>query len=123
MTRLLLIEDEDSLRDSLADLLEAEGYQVLLAENGLQGVQLANEHLPALIICDMMMPLLDGHEVFQRLRAVTATAGIPFIFLTARADRFDDLPEATAYITKPFTRARLLAAIQANLDDAADAHQ
>ena len=117
MTKLLVIEDEDSLRDSLTDLLEAEGYEVVSAENGAAGVRRAGELLPDLVLCDIMMPELDGHEVFSRLRSQTITADIPFIFLTAKVERPNLGAEqgSVVYLTKPFTRATLLQAVTAQL--------
>ncbi len=119
MPKLLVIEDEDSLRDSVTDLLEAEGYEVVQAENGLIGVQHAEEYIPDLVICDIMMPMLDGYDVLDRLRHTPATADIPVIFLTARTEQSsrdaanDHGP--TEYLTKPFTRAALLAAVETQL--------
>ena len=124
MTKLLVIEDEDSLRDSIADLLEAEGYEVLQAENGLTGVQLAGKHLPDLIICDVMMPVSDGYDVLNKLRSMATTADIPLIFLTARAESPAGLGSgrgSTGYLRKPFTRAALLAIVQTRLEQRAAA--
>jgi DNA-binding response OmpR family regulator len=118
MAKLLVIEDEDSLRDSITDLIEAEGHEVLRAENGSIGVQLASEQLPDLVLCDIMMPVLDGHEVLSRLRSQTITADLPFIFLTARTDLSDLglIRGSATYLTKPFTRAALLKAVVAQLE-------
>lgn len=127
MAKILVVEDEDSIRISIADLLEVQGHQVIEAENGLLGVQLASEHLPDLVVCDIMMPLMDGYEVLSFLRQTPVTADIAFIFLTAKADRADQRLGmelgADDYLTKPFTPAELLSAIQARLDRLAEARQ
>ena len=119
MTNLLVIEDEDSLRDSLVDLLEAEGYVVAQAENGLLGTQAAEACPPDLIICDIMMPVWDGYAVLHHLRRTPTTVHIPFVFLTARADRSGSATDAglgeVDYVTKPFTCASLLAVVRARL--------
>jgi signal transduction histidine kinase len=114
-----VIEDEESVRANILELLEAEGFGVAEAEDGFGGVRQARERLPDLIICDIMMPGLDGLGVLTMLRQDIATATIPFIFLTARTERTDlrmgmELG-ADDYLTKPFTRAELLKAIQARL--------
>jgi DNA-binding NarL/FixJ family response regulator len=119
MTRILVIEDETPIRENVIEMLTFESFEVLGAENGLDGIQQARENLPDLIICDIMMPELDGFEVLRDLRGDSTTATIPFIFLTAKADREDvrfgmDLG-ADDYLTKPFTNAELLAAINARL--------
>jgi len=119
MTKILVIEDEEPMRANIVDMLEIDGMEVMSAKNGRVGVQLARDHLPDLIICDIMMPELDGYGVLAELRQSTATATIPFIFLTARADRSDvrqgmDLG-ADDYLTKPFTRAELLKAVSTRL--------
>ncbi|NCJ05077.1 response regulator [Synechococcales cyanobacterium C] len=119
MTKILVIEDESSVRANLLELLDAEEYDAVGAENGMIGVMWALEHLPDLIICDVMMPEFDGYEVLRLLRQEPATATIPFIFLTAKADRSDlrqgmDLG-ADDYLTKPFTRSEILSAIETRL--------
>ena len=118
-TRVLVIEDDGSIRDSLLELLEAEGYTVHGGENGLIGLRLVNEFKPDLIICDIMMPELDGYGVYDRLQANPATALIPFIFLTAKADRADQRRGmslgADDYVTKPFTRHEILETIERQL--------
>src|SRR5688572_18708646 len=86
MVRILVIEDDESLRENIADILKLEDYEVLTAQNGDMGVQVARDSLPDLIFCDVMMPQLDGYGVFQALQQDTATAVIPIVFLTARAD-------------------------------------
>lgn len=112
MTRILVIEDEQPIRDTLQDILELEGFEVLGAENGRRGIQLVKKFNPDLIICDVMMPELDGYGVLKTLHQDAETATIPFIFLTAKADRSSlrlgmNLG-ADDYLTKPFTPQELL---------------
>lgn len=119
MKKILVIEDEPPVRANLVELLEFENFEVVSAENGFIGALWAQEHLPDLIICDVMMPEINGHEVLQALRQDPATATIPFIFLTAMADRGDirhgmELG-ADDYLTKPFTVDDLLGAIATRL--------
>jgi CheY-like chemotaxis protein len=89
MKKILVVEDAHSLRKDILEMLGFEGFEAIGAENGLVGVQKAREHLPDLIICDIMMPELDGYGVLEELRKDPVTATIPFIFLTARTDRMD----------------------------------
>lgn len=119
MTRILIIEDEQPIRDTLQDILELEGFEVLSAENGLGGIQVAKQYIPDLIICDVMMPELDGYNVLKILHQDVATAIIPFIFLTAKADRFSLRQGmnlgADDYLTKPFTPQELIEALESRL--------
>ncbi len=119
MTTILVIEDEAAIRENLTDLLEAEGYEVVSAANGRLGVQLARQHLPDLILCDILMPDLDGYGVYQELRQDPVTAIIPFIYLTAKANQADVRAGMTLgaddYLTKPFTREEVLQAIATRL--------
>jgi two-component system sensor histidine kinase/response regulator len=115
MKRILVIEDEKDVRENIIELLTAEGFTAVGAENGTRGVQLARELLPDVILCDILMPGLDGYGVLAVLNQEGLTAAIPFIFITARVTRADarkamDLG-ADDYITKPFTRQELLNAI------------
>jgi len=117
MKKILVIEDEPTVRANILELLEAEDFHALGAENGFIGALWAREHSPDLIICDVMMPELDGYEVLAVLRQEPVTATIPFIFLTAMADK-TDLRQgmelgADDYLTKPFTPDELLGAIAA----------
>ncbi|MBD2343067.1 hybrid sensor histidine kinase/response regulator [Anabaena subtropica] len=120
MNKILVIEDDIHVRQNILDLLEGEGFNILEAHNGLLGVQLAQEEIPDLIICDVMMPELDGYEVLKTLRRWKETATIPLIFLTAKSDKTDFRQGmemgADDYIIKPFTRADLLAAIACRLE-------
>lgn len=118
-TRILLIEDEPHMRRGMATALEMEGFHVHSAAHGMQGVAAARQERPDLIICDVMMPELDGYGVLEALRAKPQTAGIPFIFLTARGEKPDvrhgmDLG-ADDYLTKPCAIDDLLSAIKARL--------
>ncbi|NJK27932.1 MAG: response regulator [Coleofasciculaceae cyanobacterium SM2_3_26] len=119
MNRILVIEDEETIRSNIVDLLEAEDFEAVGAENGHVGLQLARDVLPDLILCDVMMPDLDGFGVLEALRGNPQTAAIPFIFLTARADRTDMRAGmelgADDYITKPCTSSELVRAISVRL--------
>jgi two-component system, OmpR family, alkaline phosphatase synthesis response regulator PhoP len=119
MTKILVIEDEVSVRANLVDLLEASDYEVICAGDGFLGAVWAFEHVPDLIICDVMMPEIDGHEVLEALRQSSTTAMIPFIFLTAMADirsvRKGMELGADDYLTKPFESIDLLKAVETKL--------
>lgn len=119
MTKILIIEDDKTVMASARDLLEAEGYNVTTAENGRRGVEVARQVRPDLIICDVMMPEVDGHHVLMILRQIPETSAIPFIFLTAKADKSDIRQGmklgADDYLTKPYTRMDLLDAITSRL--------
>ncbi len=116
MKRILLIEDNHEIRENTAEILELDGYEVLTAENGKVGVEMASSSKPDLIICDIMMPVLDGYSVLHLLSKNPDTENIPFIFLTAKADRQDFRKGmemgADDYITKPFDDVDLLNAIE-----------
>ncbi len=119
MKTILIIEDNRDVRENTAEILELANYKVLQAENGKIGIELAQLNKPDLIICDIMMPVLDGYGVIHLLSKSTATAGIPFIFLTAKSER-SDLRKgmemgADDYITKPFSDIELLNAIESRL--------
>ena len=118
---LLVIEDEAPLRANIVRILTAEGFQVVTAVDGDEGVRRARESRPDLVICDILMPRMDGYSVLAALRSQPETAAIPFIFLTASADK-EDLARglqsgANDYVTKPFRIADLLAAIRRRLGD------
>jgi diguanylate cyclase (GGDEF)-like protein len=127
MTKILVIEDEEFVRENITDLLDAEGFDVISAENGQIGIDLARKLLPDLILCDVMMPGLDGYGVLTSLRQDSQMASIPFIFLTAKAAKTDFRQGmelgADDYITKPFTRAELLGAITTRLKKQAVLHE
>lgn len=106
MKTVLLIEDNHDIRENTHEMLELEGYKVLVAMNGKIGLALAREKIPDIILCDIMMPEADGYEVFNGLKNDQSTAGIPFIFLTASAEKSEVEAGlgmgANGYIRKPF---------------------
>ncbi|MEG4394425.1 EAL domain-containing response regulator [Microcoleus sp. BROC3] len=115
MLKILVIEDDELIRETLVQLLESQSYRVIVAENGRFGVQMALAEIPDLILCDVQMPELDGYDVLRTLRQNSLAGTIPFIFLTAQSDKTDfrrgmELG-ADDYLTKPFTKAELLGAI------------
>jgi len=118
-TRIVVAEDEDSIRENLVRMLKIEGFDVAAAANGKEALALVREHLPALILSDVMMPVLDGHGLLQAVRDDPLTASIPFVFLTARADRSDLRTGmnlgADDYLVKPFQRDELLVAVRSRL--------
>src|ERR1043166_6132841 len=87
MTKVLVIDDSPEVKDLVGETLQVNGYQVFAAEDGLSGVRLAQQYLPDLILCDVNMPELDGYATLTALRQQSATATIPFIFLTGVADK------------------------------------
>jgi CRP-like cAMP-binding protein/CheY-like chemotaxis protein len=113
---ILIIEDNNDIRESTAEILELTGYTVLQAINGKAGVDMALQHKPDLILCDIMMPELDGYGVLYLLSKNAETDAIPFIFLTAKAERVDFRKGmemgADDYLTKPFDEIELLNAIE-----------
>lgn len=119
MRKILLIEDNPEIRENTAEILELANYNVLQAENGRVGVDLARKEQPDLIICDIMMPQLDGYGVLHLLSKEPATASIPFIFLTAKTEKEDFRKGmnlgADDYLTKPFDDVELLDAIEMRL--------
>src|SRR6201994_3914472 len=122
MKRILVIEDEPEMRRNLTTVLRLEKFQALPVENGRIGVELAKKEKPDLILCDVMMPELDGYGVIAVLRANTKTAAIPFIFLTAKGEKPDIRAGmnlgADDYLTKPVAKADLLNAIRSRLERA-----
>ena len=119
MKTILVIEDEQNIRSDILRMLKYEGFEAIGAENGKQGILLAREQLPDLVICDIMMPGLNGYQVLSVIRSNPVTARIPFIFLTAKASK-DDMRKgmrlgADDYLAKPFTITELLGAIDARL--------
>jgi signal transduction histidine kinase len=115
MKKILVIEDDRSIRESILSLLQGSGFDAIAAENGKVGVQAARKHLPDLIVCDVVMPELDGYGALAALRQQPETATIPFIFLTSMSERdhFRQGMELGAddYLTKPCTSEELLKAI------------
>jgi two-component system sensor histidine kinase/response regulator len=119
MYKILVIEDEDSIRENIKDLLHTENFNVVEAEDGRVGIQMALEERPDLILCDVMMPEIEGYKVFEEIIHHSATNLIPFIFLTAKTTKEDlrrgmDLG-ADDYLTKPFTKKELLSAVNTRL--------
>jgi DNA-binding response OmpR family regulator len=119
MRRLLVIDDHDDIRENIAEILSLAGYEVFTAPNGKKGVEIALKENPELVICDIMMPELDGYGVLHLLRKNEATLDTPFIFLTAKTERSDFRKGmemgADDYITKPFDDIELLNAIEIRL--------
>ncbi|WP_445173346.1 EAL domain-containing protein [Microcoleus sp.] len=119
MKKILVIEDEQIIRENILKLLKAEGFDVTGAENGAQGLNAAVSNLPDVIICDVMMPELDGYGVLMALRSNPVTATLPFVFLTGKAERSEMRQGmelgADDYLTKPFTKAELVGAISSRL--------
>jgi CheY-like chemotaxis protein len=123
MRKILVIEDEKFIRDNLLELLEIENFEAVGAENGSVGVHLATQEQPNLILCDVMMPELDGFGVLKALRENPATHRIAFMFLTASADKLNlqkiremGIPDRDV-ILKPFNIDQFLAALKARLND------
>lgn len=119
MKKALIIEDSDDIREGTAEILDLAGYQTFMAKNGRIGVDLALKHIPDVILCDIMMPELDGYGVLYLLQKNPNTANIPFIFMTAKAERADMRKGmemgADDYLTKPFDDVELFSAIESRL--------
>ena len=119
MATILVVDDHPGIRENVAEMLTLAGYRALEAENGKQAIELAKEHMPDLIVCDIMMPDLDGYGVLHMLSKHPETEHIPFIFLTAKTDRSDFRKGmemgADDYITKPFEDVELLTAVETRL--------
>ncbi|SFH43904.1 response regulator [Pedobacter insulae] len=119
MKKALIIEDSDDIREGTAEILDLAGYETFTAKNGKIGVDLAIKHLPDIILCDIMMPELDGYGVLYLLQKNQQTANIPFIFMTAKAERADMRKGmemgADDYLTKPFDDMELFNAIESRL--------
>src|SRR6478672_7991467 len=116
---ILVIDDNTDIRENTSEILELAGYKTFTAENGKQGVEIAVKEKPAVIVCDIMMPELDGYGVLHLLRKNQETENIPFIFLTAKTERSDFRKGmemgADDYITKPFEDIELLNAVETRL--------
>jgi len=115
MKTILLIDDNDSIRENLAEIMELASYNVLTAANGELGVTIAKEHKPDLVVCDIMMPVLDGYGVLQKLRNDPRLQHIPIIFLTAMSEPVEKRTGmelgAYDYIVKPIGGPELLDSI------------
>src|SRR5215203_2910605 len=116
---ILVIDDNTDIRENTSEILELAEYKTFTAENGKQGVEIAVKEKPAVIVCDIMMPELDGYGVLHLLRKNQETQNIPFIFLTAKTERSDFRKGmemgADDYITKPFDDIELLNAVEVRL--------
>jgi len=119
MKKILVIDDDKSIRESTQELLEIVGYEVKVAEDGTNGIKLAKEFMPNIIICDISMPILDGYSVFNELSKNFNTSVIPFIFLTAKAEitdfKYGMQLGADDYICKPFSSNELINSIELRL--------
>ena len=119
MKKILLIEDNDEMRENTSEILELAGYAVSSAKNGKIGVEKAQQEIPDLIICDIMMPVLDGYGVLHLLSKNPETASIPFIYLTAKSERSDFRKGmemgADDYVPKPFDDVELLKAVESRI--------
>ncbi|MEZ2229210.1 EAL domain-containing protein [Microcoleus sp.] len=119
MKKILVIEDDRVIRENIIKILKFERFDAMGAENGMQGLSLAMSNLPDVILCDVIMPELNGYGVLMALRANPATATVPFVFLTGKADRAEMRQGmelgADDYLTKPFTKAELVGAIASRL--------
>ncbi len=118
-TKILVIEDEKDVRNNISTLLEEEGFSVLSAPCGEEGIEIAKKEIPDLIVCDILMTGIDGYEVLKELSKEKKTRSVPFIYLTAKVER-DDLRKgmqlgADDYIFKPFKSSELIGAINARL--------
>lgn len=116
---ILVIEDETAIRDNLRRFLKLEGYSVVTAANGVQGLEVMGLHQPDLVLCDVMMPQMTGFEVLEHMRRDAAFANTPVIFLTASADR-ESITHglelgALDYVTKPFSLPELTKLIRQRL--------
>ena len=117
--KILIIEDNKDIRENVAEILQLAGYSVIETAEGKAGVAAANQHLPDVILCDIMMPELDGYGVLSILSGNSATCTIPFIFLSAKSEHLDQRKGmelgADDYLTKPFNRTELLNAVETRL--------
>lgn len=127
MKTILVIEDEPQIRENIQEILLLSNFDAIVAPDGAAGLELAQRHAPDLIICDIMMPELDGYTVLQKLRHTQSTATIPLIFLTAKSERASLRQGmefgASDYLTKPFEPDELLRAIQVQLEKQDITHQ
>jgi CRP-like cAMP-binding protein/CheY-like chemotaxis protein len=116
MKKILLIEDNKDICENTAEILSLAKYNVLTANNGLEGIEIAQKEKPDLIICDIMMPVLDGHSTLYLLSKNETTCNIPFIFLTSKTERCDHMKgiplDTDDYLVKPFEDVELLSAIE-----------
>ncbi len=119
LAKILVIDDNSLFLETLLELLDAHGFLGIGTQRGLLGLQLAKAHMPDVIICDILMPELNGYQVLRQIRQNPATAKIPFIFITA--DPIDNAQYkvkemgADGYLTKPFATSQLLQLIKMQL--------
>lgn len=116
---LLIIEDEEIIRGNMYDMLSMYDYDVHTANNGLEGLRMAQDIIPDIMISDIKMPVMDGHELLQQVREIPALHNMPFIFISANTEP-DDVQKSMSmgaddYLTKPFKAKELLASIAARL--------
>jgi len=120
MAKILVIEDEYDIRDEVMNWLQFEGYEVIGAENGRKGLEAIRRERPDLVLCDVSMPEMDGHEVLIELRSDVNYNQLPFVFLTAAADRASVRQGmnlgADDYVTKPFTISEITNVVRARLE-------
>ncbi|MEG2353237.1 MAG: response regulator transcription factor [Clostridium sp.] len=118
-SKILVVDDEVNIVELIGFNLEKNGYEVIKANDGLEGLRLAKEHIPQVILLDLMLPGMDGYDVCKEIRKCTYTANIPIIMLTAKSEEFDKILGlelgADDYITKPFSVRELLARVKAVL--------
>lgn len=115
MKKILIIEDNPEIRENTTELLELEGFSVISAQDGKEGLRYAREQFPDIILCDIMMPEVNGYEVIKQLKSNEATACIPFIYVTASGEKSEiklamDMG-AEGYVRKPFEVKELMMAI------------
>jgi len=126
MKTILLIEDNIEILENFTEYFEIEGYKVLGASNGKSGVNIAREFIPDLIICDVLMPVMDGHEVLHLLLETSATYQIPFIFSTSMSEQVDRKEAlglgADDYIIKPFDLEILLKMVKTWIRSGSNRH-
>lgn len=120
--KILIIDDNKNLVEIISEMLAQEGYETVTAEDGASGIQKALTERPDLIICDIVMPKMDGYQTFKLIKQKFADQVIPFIFLTAKSNMYDlrtgmDIG-ADDYLTKPFTKDQLVNAVKARLEKA-----
>lgn len=117
---ILVIEDEKALRENISGIIAHYGFHVISAPAGEEGIQMAMEHTPDIIICDIMLPGIDGFDVFSRIKQIPQLPPTAFIFLTAKSTRSDTRTGmdmgADDYLTKPFTKEELINSIKARLE-------
>ena len=121
MKKILVIEDDANIRESLVELLEMKSFELISAENGTEGLKLAQDNLPDLIVCDVMMPGMNGYEVVEAIRKDSRMKNLPLIFLSAKAMEADiDYGKklgANSYLTKPFRAQDLFSVVDELLNN------